>query len=142
MAVFASIFTATVRADEVTEWNQTMLRAGLVAETSPLAMTRVAAIVQAAVFDAVNGIDRLYTPIHVSPAAPAGASRRAAAVQAAYVTLSDLYGTRGVSTPTPLQVMQQATSSALRPASNCFSAPIICASVCRLFDIHCSPSFR
>lgn len=112
MAVFASIFTATVRADEVTEWNQTMLRAGLVAETSPLAMTRVAAIVQAAVFDAVNGIDRLYTPIHVSPAAPAGASRRAAAVQAAYVTLSDLYGTRGVSTPTPLQVMQQATLDA------------------------------
>jgi hypothetical protein len=33
-------------------------------------------------------------------------------------------------TPTSL-----ATSSALRPASNCFGAPIICASVCLLFDI-------
>jgi hypothetical protein len=112
MVAFASILAVTVRADEVTEWNQTMLRAGLVAQTSSLIMSRVAAIVQAAVFDAVNGIDRRYTPIHVSPAAPAGASRRAAAVQAAYVTLSDLYGTRGVATPTPLQVAQQATLDA------------------------------
>ena len=34
-----------------------MLRAGLVASSSPLVMTRNAAMVQAAVFDAVNGID-------------------------------------------------------------------------------------
>jgi hypothetical protein len=33
----------------------------------------------------------------------------------------------------------RATPSALRPASNCFSAPIICASVCLLFDV--LPSF-
>jgi len=81
-----------VHADEVTDWNQTMLRAGLVAGTSPTTMSRVAAIVQAAVFDAVNGIDRRYSPIMVDPAAPSGASRRAAVVQAAYVTLSKLYG--------------------------------------------------
>jgi hypothetical protein len=34
----------------------------------------------------------------------------------------------------------RATSSALRPASNCFSAPIICASVCLLFDFFPFPS--
>jgi hypothetical protein len=52
----------------------------------------VAAIVQAAVFDAVNGIERRYTPIYVPPAAaPPGASKRAAAVQAAYVSLVNLY---------------------------------------------------
>jgi hypothetical protein len=54
----------------------------------------VAAIVHTAVFDAVNGIDRRYTPIHVAPAGPAGASREAAAVQAAYVTLVQLYPTQ------------------------------------------------
>lgn len=54
-------------------------------------ITRVAAVVQSAVFDAVNGIDRRYTPIHVPPAAPPGASRNAAAVQAAYATLVQLY---------------------------------------------------
>jgi hypothetical protein len=47
--------------------------------------------VQAAVFDAVNGIDGHYTAIHVPPAAPPGASKRAAAVQAAYATLVNLF---------------------------------------------------
>lgn len=82
----ATIHTVTsiARADDVTDWNQHMLRAGTVGGTSPIVMTRVAAIVQASVFDAVNGIDRKYAPIHVSPGAPTGASRRAAAVEAAY----------------------------------------------------------
>lgn len=90
----ASIFVITARADEVTDWNQYMLQAALVAKTSPIPMTRNAAIVQASVFDAVNGINRRYTPIHVKPAAPRGASRRAAAVQAAYVSLVNLYPTQ------------------------------------------------
>ena len=81
-------------ADEVVDWNQTMFRAALVGGTSPLVITRVAAIVQAAVFDAVNGIDRRYAPVHVPPAGPAGASREAAAVQAAYATLVQLYPTQ------------------------------------------------
>jgi hypothetical protein len=89
----AMIFTVTsiARADDVTDWNQHMLRAGTVGGTSPIVMTRVAAIVQASVFDAVNGIDRKYAPIHVSPGAAAGASRRAAAVEAAYTALVALY---------------------------------------------------
>jgi hypothetical protein len=81
-------------ADNVIDWNQTMFRAGFVAGTSPVVMSRVAAIVQAAVFDAVNGIDRRYAPIHVPPAGPAGASREAAAVQAAYSALVQLYPTQ------------------------------------------------
>jgi hypothetical protein len=80
-----------VRADVVTDWNQIMAQTALAAKTSPLVTTRVAAIVQAAVFDAVNGIERRYTPIHVTPDAPRGASRRAAAIQAAYATLVALY---------------------------------------------------
>jgi hypothetical protein len=39
--------------------------------TSPGNITRVAAIVQASVFDAVNGIERRYTHIRVQPNAPA-----------------------------------------------------------------------
>jgi hypothetical protein len=68
-----------------------LFRAGLVGGTSPIITSRVAAIVEASVFDAVNGIDGRYTPIHVPPGAPAGASRDAAAVQAAYATLLALY---------------------------------------------------
>jgi hypothetical protein len=81
-------------ADVVTEWNQRTQQALLTANTSPIASSRVLAIVQAAVFDAVNGIERRYTPIHVDFEAPVGASRRAAAIQAAYATLVKLFPTQ------------------------------------------------
>ncbi len=90
LAVFFCM-ASTAQADDVTDWNQHMLRATTIAGTSPLVTTRVAAIVQASVFDAVNGIDRKYAPVHVAAAAPAGASRRAAAVQAAYTALVALF---------------------------------------------------
>ena len=92
--IVVALVTGTAWADEITDWNQTMLRAALVGATAPPVTSRVAAIVQAAVFDAVNGIARRYTPIHVEPAGPAGASRDAAAVQAAYGTLVQLYPTQ------------------------------------------------
>ena len=73
-----------VRADEVTDWHEHMLAALGTAGVSPIVSSREAALVSAAVFDAVNGIERRYAPIHVPAAAPRGASKRAAAVQAAY----------------------------------------------------------
>jgi hypothetical protein len=79
---FAGFCLATARADVVTDWNQIMFQAALVAKTSPLDMSRNAAIVQGAVYDAVNGIDRSYIPLHVKPAAPRRASPDAAAIQA------------------------------------------------------------
>ncbi|HEY1306054.1 MAG TPA: vanadium-dependent haloperoxidase [Vicinamibacterales bacterium] len=104
---------APVRADEVTDWNQTLFRSVVIAATSPLNTTRVAALVQAAVFDAVNGIDRRYTPIHVPPNAPPGASRRAAAVAAAYVMLSKHYGTGGLLTQTQQGILNARRDVAL-----------------------------
>src|SRR6267378_8549882 len=97
LAISVVIFfcvASTARADDITDWNQHMLRATTIAGTSPLVTTRVAAIVQASVFDAVNGIDRKYAPVRVAAAAPAGASRRAAAVQAAYTALVALFFTQ------------------------------------------------
>src|SRR5580704_5872218 len=92
LSVLVVVATGAATADEVSDWNQVMLLAMLTAPVTPAPVTpRVAAIVQAAVFDAVNGIDRRYTPIYVPPAAAPGASKRAAAVQAAYGTLVKLY---------------------------------------------------
>jgi hypothetical protein len=105
--------TAGARADEVTDWNQTLFRSVVIAGTSPLNTTRVAAMLQAAVFDAVNGIDRRYSHIHVAPAAPAGASRRAAAVQAAYVILGKHYGTGGLLTQNQQPVLNARRDVAL-----------------------------
>jgi hypothetical protein len=84
---------APARADVVTDWNKLAFRVSLIGGASSLNAGRVAAIVQAAVFDALNGIDRRYTPIHVAPPDSClGASRRAGAVQAAYDILSKVYG--------------------------------------------------
>ena len=60
--VVALGMASSARGDEVTDWNAMMLRAAVIAGTSPLNMARVAAIVQASVFDAVNGLDHRYTP--------------------------------------------------------------------------------
>jgi membrane-associated phospholipid phosphatase len=82
---------APTRAGEVTDWNRELQTLILTAKQSPIVSTRTAAIVQAAVFDALNGIERRYTPVHATPDAPRGASRRAAVVQAAYGTLVALF---------------------------------------------------
>jgi hypothetical protein len=78
---------AVAGTDVVTDWNRTMI-AGLEAANPPPPMaSRIGAIVQTSVFDAVNGIERRYTSIHVDPAAPRGASRAAAVAGAAYTAL-------------------------------------------------------
>jgi hypothetical protein len=115
LAMFVILFAASrAGADEVLDWNQVMLRAGLVAGTAPTTMTRFAAMVQVAVFDAVNGLDPKYAYFRVNPAgAPAGASKRAAAVQAAYAMLTKIFGS-GAATPS---AAQQATFDARRLVS-------------------------
>ena len=84
-------YCLAAQADEVTDWNRILFQADLTAKTPPILTSRNAAIVQASVFDAVNGIERRYTPVHVTPAAPSGASVRAAAVAAAHAALAKIY---------------------------------------------------
>ena len=91
LAALAGMGGGVIRADEVIDWNQNMLKAIFIADISPPAASRVAAIVHASVFDAVNGIERRYTAVQVQPGAPSGASVRAAAVQAAYASLVELF---------------------------------------------------
>ena len=87
--VFATV--TAVRADEVTDWENIFLNAAVTAGTAPFVVTRYSAILHAAVFDAVNGVNPKYAPVHVAPAAPPGASARAAAVMAAYTALINIY---------------------------------------------------
>jgi hypothetical protein len=78
--------------DPVLEWIGVMNNTVLAAGTAPNVTGRVVALVSASVFDAVNGIDPRFRPLHVSPDAPHNASQRAAAIQAAYAILMNLYG--------------------------------------------------
>jgi hypothetical protein len=84
---------AAAALDAVLEWIGVMNNTVLAAGTPPNVTGRVVALVSASVFDAVNGIDPRFRPLHVRPDAPHHASQRAAAIQAAYVILMNLYGT-------------------------------------------------
>jgi PAP2 superfamily len=75
----------------VIDWNHTMLATFAAAGVPPPPANRLGGIVQAAVFDAVNGIERRYQPIHVQAAAPDDASPKAAAASAAHTALVDLF---------------------------------------------------
>jgi hypothetical protein len=76
-----------VRADVVTDWNLTTLQAAAAAAGVNLRQQRVAAMVHAAMHDAVNSVAPQYEAyaVHVSPSGEA--SIEAAAVQAAYGVL-------------------------------------------------------
>jgi membrane-associated phospholipid phosphatase len=93
-ATVALAVPGTASADVVTDWNRTLVDALLVARTAPQPGTRIGAIVQTSVFDAVNGITRRYTQFHpevLPPDAPRGASAPAAAAGAAYTALVTLF---------------------------------------------------
>ena len=80
--------------DPVLEWIGVMNTTVLTARTAPNVTGRVVALVSVSVFDAVNGIEPRFRPLHVKPDAPHNASQRAAAIQAAYAILMNLYGTQ------------------------------------------------
>jgi hypothetical protein len=75
------------RADAVTEWNAIMQATVTTAPTNPNYQTRWGAIVQLAVFEAVNSIVGDYEPYFGDIEAPPGASPEAAAIAAAHYTL-------------------------------------------------------
>jgi hypothetical protein len=118
VVVFLALtFVTPASADEVTEWNQMMFRANVVAATSPLVISRTAAIVSVAMFDAVNGIERRYAPFYVTATPPAGASKNAAAAQAAYTALVALLPAQKGLFDTRLAVSKAALSARESTAS-------------------------
>jgi len=79
------------RADAVLDWNAIAVNTAVKNGQSPFAQARYAAIVQLAVFEAVNAITGDYQPYLGTITAPPGASADAAAVEAAYRVLSTYF---------------------------------------------------
>ena len=96
------------RADAVTDWNQTAIRATEIARAPVPVQTRVMSIVHAAIFDAVNAIDRKYTAYAVDVRAAPGASSEAAAAAAAHGILERIY-------PPQKPITDAALASSLSP---------------------------
>jgi len=76
-----------VHSNVVIDWNQTMLNSFATAKVPAAAANRLAGVIASATFDAVNGIERKYTAIHVQPAGDPEASPEAAAASATYTAL-------------------------------------------------------
>jgi hypothetical protein len=76
------------RSDVVLDWNVIAVNTAVVNKQNPFAQARYAAIVQLAVFEAVNSITHHYQPYLGTIAAPPDASPEAAAIEAAYQVLS------------------------------------------------------
>jgi hypothetical protein len=92
MLMVTLLFGAAVaKADAVLDWNLIAVNTAIANGQSPFAQARYAAIVQLAVFEAVNAITRDYQPYLGSIVAPHGASADAAAIQAAYRVLSTYF---------------------------------------------------
>jgi PAP2 superfamily len=79
--------------DAVMEWNDIARTLTVVPALAPVQQTRVMAIVQVAVHDAVNAITGEYETYQSIGGAPAGASPDAAAIAAAHHALKALFGT-------------------------------------------------
>lgn len=85
--------------DAIAEWHQEAVRLTILPASglAPVQQTRVMAIVQVSVHDAVNGITRGYETYSSPGAAPAGASPKAAAIAAAHHALRNLFPTHFMS---------------------------------------------
>lgn len=79
---------AGVKADVVLDWNAIAVKTAVANKQNPFAQARYAAIVQLAVFEAVNAITHRYQPYLGTITAPPDASPEAAAIEAAYEVLS------------------------------------------------------
>ena len=88
------VLPSVASANVVTDWDRTMVAVLEADNAPPPPAARAAAIVQSSVFDAINGIERGYTQVHVLPAGPRDASPAAAAAGAAEEALVTLFPDR------------------------------------------------
>jgi hypothetical protein len=98
----------TYAADPITEWNAiaVALTVSPSAAQAPIAQTRTMAIVQISVHDAVNAITGEYETYRAHSQVPTGASPDAAAIGAAYESLTRLF-------PTQFMVIEAAYGTSL-----------------------------
>lgn len=104
--------SAIAKADAVLDWNAIAVNTAVANKANPFAQGRFAAIVQLAVFEAVNSITGEYRPYLGTVTAPSGASPEAAAIEAAYEVLSNYFGS-GVNNPTTQGGLNTALANSL-----------------------------
>jgi hypothetical protein len=105
------VFSASVPADVVTDWNQTAVKATEVAGLPPPPQSRALAIVHAAIYDAINAIDRRHAVYAIDMKAPTGASMEASVAAAGHGILTRLF-------PGQQATLDAALSTSLAPIAD------------------------
>jgi hypothetical protein len=100
--------------DQVLDWIAITNDTAIASNSNPLVTSHIISQVSASVFDAVNGIEPRYEPLHVRLEAPRQGSARAAAIQAAFAILIKSYPTL---TPS-LTAKRDASIAALSPGES------------------------
>ena len=86
-------------ADVVIDWNNVLLDTIRATGGPPCPISRTQALVHAAIYDAVNSIDRRHEPYLNFVSAPVGVSADAAAAAAAHRVLTSLFPARAAVLP-------------------------------------------
>lgn len=93
-AVAVSALVQSARADVITDWNNILLDSIRVDKTNPPKASRAMAMVNVAMFQAVNGVYNEYRPYQQHLNAPFGVLPNVAAAAAAHKVMSNLYPAR------------------------------------------------
>lgn len=89
--IAAALAAPAAQADVVTDWNETALKATDLAGLPPPPQARVMALVHAAIYDAVNSVDRSHRAYLATSTVASGASLETAAATAAHDMLAHLF---------------------------------------------------
>jgi hypothetical protein len=87
VCLLAAAFVPMVAANEVLKWNETALKAVAAGGQNSMQVTRTLAMVQGAVHDALNAINRRYAAYYFEEPGASGASPDAAVATAAHTVL-------------------------------------------------------
>jgi hypothetical protein len=93
--LLAFVHSSPADANEVVQWNDTTMKAIVANGQNNIVSTRTLAMVQGAVHDALNAIDRRYDAYYFEGAADASASPDAATAAAAHTVLVGIVGASG-----------------------------------------------
>jgi hypothetical protein len=91
LAATLALGTSSAHADVVSDWNVIAVNASGASGLDPLLQARAVAMTHAAIYDAVNAIERRYSVYAIEVDAPPGASAEAAAGAAAHGVLVQLF---------------------------------------------------
>jgi len=117
-AVILVALGASPNQEVLREWTSTALEAAISAKQLPFAQARTLAMVDVAMFEAINAVEKRYAPYKVAAVATPGTSAEAAGAVAAHDVLASLFPAQAASLDAKLDIaMVRFTDPGIRASS-------------------------